>query len=70
MEPLTEDPPIKGRCIIYLSTMDKTKSPNFIPHINIMRLEPLKEDNLYAEENPFKIYIGPKVSVASLEVSL
>ena len=28
------------QCIIYLSTMDKTKSPNFIPPINIMRLEP------------------------------
>ena len=24
-------PPIKGQCIVYLSTMDKIKSPNFIP---------------------------------------
>ena len=35
-EPLKEDPPIKGQCIIHLSTMDKTKYPNFIPHINII----------------------------------
>ena len=31
VEPLKEDPPIKGHCINYLSPMDKTKSPNFIP---------------------------------------
>ena len=43
MEPLKEDPPIKGQCILYLSTIDKTKSP--------MRLEPLKEDNLYTGES-------------------
>ena len=52
VEPLKEDPPIMGQCIIYLSTLDKTKSPNFIPPINIMRLEPLKEDNFYTGENP------------------
>ena len=63
MEPLKEDPPIKGQCIIYLSTMDKTKSPNFIPATNIMLLGPLKEDNLYRGETTL-IYIGPKVSVA------
>ena len=36
-----KDTPNKGHCIKYLSTMDKTKSPNFIPPINIMRLESL-----------------------------
>ena len=61
VEPLKEDPPIKGQCIIYLSTMDKTKSPNFIPPpINIMRLEPLKEDNLYTGENPLEFILVPK----------
>ena len=34
VEPLKEEPPIKGHCIKYLSTMDKTKSPNFIFPIN------------------------------------
>ena len=38
----TVDPPRKGHCIKYLSTMDKTKSPNLSLPINIMRLEPLK----------------------------
>ena len=42
VEPLKEDPPRKGHCIKYLSTMDKTKSPNLSLPINIMRLEPLK----------------------------
>ena len=42
--------------------MDKTKSPNFIPPINIMRLESLKEDNLYTGDKPLE-FIGPKVSV-------
>ena len=41
----------KGTVYYILSTMDKTKSPNFIPTINIMRLEPLKEDNLYTGES-------------------
>ena len=40
--------------------MDKTKSPNFIPPINIMRLEPLKEDNLYTGENPLEFIVVPK----------
>ena len=60
VEPLKEDPPIKGQCIVYLSTMDKTKSPNFIPPINIMWLEPLKEDNLYTGENPLEFILVPK----------
>ena len=42
VEPLKKDPPRKGHCIKYLSTMDKTKSPNLSLPINIMRLEPLK----------------------------
>ena len=42
VEPLKEDPPRKGHCIKYLSTMDKTKSPNLSLPINIMQLEPLK----------------------------
>ena len=41
-ESLLMDTPRKGHCIKYLSTMDKTKSPNFIPPINIMQLESLK----------------------------
>ena len=60
MEHVKEDTPIKGQCIIYLSTMDKTKSPNFIPPINIIRLEPLKEDNLYTGENPLEFILVPK----------
>ena len=42
VEPLKEDPPRKGHCIKYLSTKDKTKSPNLSLPINIMQLEPLK----------------------------
>ena len=41
VESFIKDTPNKGHCIKYLSTMDKTKSPNFIPPINIMRLESL-----------------------------
>ena len=36
VESVLTDTPRKGHCIKYLSTMDKTKSPNFIPPINIM----------------------------------
>ena len=36
VEPLKEDPPRKGHCIKYLSTKDKTKSPNLSLPINIM----------------------------------
>ena len=60
MEPLKEDPPRKGHCINYLSTMDKTKSPNFIPPINIMRLELLEEDNLYKGDKPLEFILVPK----------
>ena len=42
VESLLTDTPNKGHCIKYLSTMDKTKSPNFNPPINIMQLESLK----------------------------
>ena len=41
VESLIKDTPNKGHCIKYLSTMDKTKSPNFIPPISIMRMESL-----------------------------
>ena len=58
-EPLKEDPLIKGQCIIYLSTMDKTKSPNFILPYQY-KLEPLKEDNLYTGENPLEFISVPK----------
>ena len=44
----------------YLSTMDKTKSPNFIPPINIMRLESLKEDDLYTGDKPLEFILVPK----------
>ena len=40
-----------------LSTMDKTKSPNFIPPINIMRLESLKEGNLYTGDKPLEFVL-------------
>ena len=60
MEPLKEDPPRKGHCIIYLSTMDKTKSPNFISPINIMRLEPLKDDNRYRGDKPLEFILVTK----------
>ena len=60
VEFLLTDTPRKGHCIKYLSTMDKTKSPNFIPHMNIMRLEPLKEDNLYTGDKPLEFILVPK----------
>ena len=42
VESLLTDTLNKGHCIKYLSTMDKTKSPNFNPPpINIMQLESL-----------------------------
>ena len=40
--------------------MDKTKSPTFIPPINIMRLESLKEDNLYTGDKPLEFILVPK----------
>ena len=40
--------------------MDKTISPNFIPPINIMQLESLKEDNLYTGDKPFEFILVPK----------
>ena len=58
--PLKEDTLRKGHCIKYLSIMDKTKSPNFILPINIMRLESLKEDNLYTSDKPLEIILVPK----------
>ena len=42
VESLLTDTSNKGHCIKYLSTMDKTKSSNFNPPINIMQLEYLK----------------------------
>ena len=43
--------------------MDKTKSLNFTPPpplINIMRLESLKEDNLYTADIPLEFILVPK----------
>ena len=40
--------------------MDKTKSQNFIPPINIMRLESLKEDNVYTGDKPLGFILIPK----------
>ena len=57
VEPLKEDTPRKG---YYHSTMDKTKSPNVIPPINIMRLESLKEDILYTGDKPLEFILVPK----------
>ena len=57
VESLLTDTPRKGHCIKYLSTMDKTKSPNFNPPINIMQLESLKEDNLYTGDKPLFILV-------------
>ena len=61
VEPLKEDPPRKGHCIKYLSTMDKTKSPNLSLPINIMRdWNLLKEDNLYKGDKPLEFILVPK----------
>ena len=54
------DTPRKGHGIKHFSTMDKIKSPNFIPPINIMRLESLKEDNLYTGDKPLEFILVPK----------
>ena len=49
VESLLTDTPNKGHCIKYLSTMDKTKSPNFNSPINIMQLESLNRgQSLYS----------------------
>ena len=62
VESFLTDTPNKGHCIKYLSTMDKTKSLNFNPPINIMQLESLiKGQSLYSGQTTC-IYIGPKVS--------
>ena len=34
--------------------------PNFFPPINIMRLEYLKEDNLYTGDKPLQFILVPK----------
>ena len=57
MESLLTDTPNKGHCIKYLSTMDKTKSPNINPPINIMQL---KEDSLYTVDKPLEFILVPK----------
>ena len=55
------DTPNKGHCIKYLSTIDKTKSQNFNPPINIMQLESLKkEDSLYTVDKPLEFILVPK----------
>ena len=54
MEPLKEDPPIKGHCIKYLSTF---KSPNFILPID---WNLLKKDNLYTGDKPLEFVLVPK----------
>ena len=49
VDSLLTDTPNKGHCIKYLSTMDKTKPPNFNPPINIMQLEYLNSiQSLYS----------------------
>ena len=59
VESLLTDIPNKGHCIKYLSTMDTTKSPNFNPPINIMRLESLKRgQSLYS--GPLEFILVPK----------
>ena len=45
VESLLTETPNKGHCIKYLSTMEKTKSPNFNPLIN---WNLLIEDSLYS----------------------
>ena len=45
----------KGTVYYIPLQMGQTKSPNFIPPINIMQLEPLKEDNLYIGDNSLEI---------------
>ena len=51
------DTPNKGHCIKYLSTMDKTKSPNINAPINIMQLESLNRgQSLY----PLEFILVPK----------
>ena len=49
VESLLTDTPNKGHCIKYLFTMDKIKSPNCNPPINIMQLESLNRgQSLYS----------------------
>ena len=60
VEPLKEDPPRKGHCIKYLSTKDKTKSPNLSLPINIMHWNLLKEDNLYKGDKSLEFILVPK----------
>ena len=54
VESLLTDTPNKGHCIKYLSTMDKTKSPNF----NNWNL--LIEDSLYIVDKPLEFILVPK----------
>ena len=58
MEALLTDTPNKGHCIKYLSTMDKTKYPNFNLPINIMQLE--SKDTLYTVDKPIEFILVPK----------
>ena len=61
VESLLTDTPNKGHCIKYLSTMDKTKSPNINPPINIMQLESLKRgQSLYTVDKPLEFILVPK----------
>ena len=55
VESLLTDTPNKGHCIKYLSTMDKTKSPNFNPPSNL-----LTEDSLYTVDKPLEFILVPK----------
>ena len=57
VESLLTDTPNKGHCIKYLSTMDKTKSPNFNPPINSNLLT---EDSLYTVDKPLEFILVPK----------
>ena len=53
VEPFKEDPPI----------WTKLNSQILFPTLNIMQLEPLKEDNLYIGENPLKFILVPKCTL-------
>ena len=68
VEPLKGDPPIKGQCIVYLSTMDKTRSPNFIPLSILCDWNLLKRTTSIQERIHLNLYWSQSVPVS--EVSL
>ena len=60
VESLLTDTLNKEHCIKYISTMDKTKSPNFNSPINIMQLEYLDRGHLYIVDKPLELILVPK----------